>query len=86
MSDYMEKEHPFFGINIISRSQQAYISNLLKKYEGDPVNEELKKKIWDELQMEKYRGKITIPFKVIMRRDFYKKFPDYIEVILDTKV
>lgn len=79
-------EHPFYGYEIIRRSQQEYINNLLKKYRGEPVTEELKKKIWDELQMEKYYGRVTIPFKLAMRRDSYGKFPDYIEVILDTKV
>lgn len=82
----MEKEHPFYGIDIIRRREQGYINNLLKKFNGEPVTEELKKKIWDELQMEKSQGRITIPFKVVMRRDVYKKFPDYVEVILDTKV
>lgn len=83
---HTEDEHPFYGIDIIRRQEQAYIQQLLKKYRQEPVTEELKSKIWDELQMEKYKGHITIPFKVVMRRDALKKFPDYIEVILDTKV
>lgn len=81
-----EHEHPFYGVDVIRRREQAFIQNLLKKYRQDPVNEELLKKIWDELQMEKHKGTITIPFKVVMRRDASKKFPDYIEIILDTKV
>jgi hypothetical protein len=79
-------EQPFYGYDIIRRSQQEYIQNLLKKYRGEAVNDELKKKIWDELQMEKHYGRVTIPFKLALRRDAYGKFPDYIEVILDTKV
>jgi len=79
-------EHPFYGYDIIRRSQQEYIQGLLKKYRGEPVSEELKKKIWDELQMEKHLGRVTIPFKLALRRDSYGKFPDYIEVILDSKV
>lgn len=79
-------DHPFYGIDIIRRDQQEYINNILKKYKKEPVTEELKKKIWDELQMEKHLGKITIPFKITSRRDPYGKFPDLIEVILDTKV
>jgi hypothetical protein len=79
-------EPPFYGYDIIRRSQQEYIQNLLKKYRGEPVSEELKKKIWDELQMEKHFGRVTIPFKVVLRHDSYGKFPDMIEVILDTKV
>lgn len=87
MKDYPhEKEHPFYGVDIIRRNEQEFIKNLLIKHKNDPVNEELQKKIWDELQMEKYKGNITIPFKVVMRRDIFKKFPDTIEVILDTKV
>ncbi len=39
-----------------------------------------------ELQMEKHLGRITIPFRMGVRRDPYGKFPDLIEVILDTKV
>lgn len=86
MTQHTEEEHPFYGFEIIRRKEQAYIQELLKKYRHDPVTEELKAKIWDELQMEKYKGNVTIPFKVVMRRDALKKYPDYIEIILDTKV
>lgn len=83
---HSQDEHPFYGIDIIRRKEQEYIEKLLEKYRELPANEELKEKIWDELQMEKYKGNITIPFKIILRRDSSKKFPDYVEVILDTKV
>ena len=88
MTDEMqeEHEHPFYDVDIFRGREQAYINKLLKKYKGDPVNEELKKKIWDELQMEKYYGRIKIPFKVVLRLDPTHKFPGYVEVILDTKV
>jgi len=79
-------EHPFYGHVIIRREQEAYIKTLLKKYQNEPVSDELKKKVWDELQMEKHLGRITIPFKLAVRRDPYGKFPNIIEVILDTKV
>lgn len=79
-------EHPFYGSEIIRSKQQEYIKKLLEKYRKELVSEELKKKIWDELQMEKHHGRITIPFKLAVRRDPYGKFPDIIEVILDTKV
>lgn len=79
-------EHPFYGYEIIRREQEEYVRKLLEKYKKEPVTEELKKKIWDELQMQKHLGKVTIPFKMTTRRDPYGKFPDYIEVILDTKV
>lgn len=80
------EEHPFYGMNIIRRKEQEYIQKLLKKYCSESVTDELKAKIWEELQLEKYKGHITIPFKVVMRRDALKKYPDYIEVILDTKI
>lgn len=79
-------EHPFYGYEIVRRNQQEYIDKLLLKYRKEPVTTELQTKIWDELQNEKFLGNITIPFKVVMRRDATKKFPDYIEIILDTKV
>jgi hypothetical protein len=79
-------EHPFYGYEIYRLQQQEYIQNLLRKYNNEPVTEELKKKIWDELQMEKHLGRVTIPFKIAVRRDPYGKFPPSIEVILDTKV
>lgn len=81
-----EEEHPFYGHVIYRGRQEEYIEELLKKYKKEPATEELKKKIWDELQMEKYHGRITIPFKIALRRDSSGKFPDYVEVILDTKV
>lgn len=86
MSSYNEHEHPFYDQEIVRNDQQTYIKNLLKKYKNKPVNEELKKLIWDELQMEKYEGRVIIPFKVVLRRDATGLYPDYIEVILDTKV
>lgn len=79
-------EHPFYGHVIYRGRQEEYIENILKKYRNEPATEDLKKKIWDELQMEKYHGRVTIPFKVALRRDPTGKFPDYVEVILDTKV
>lgn len=78
--------HPFYDEEIYRTRQQEYIQKLLEKYKKDPVDDALKKKIWDELQAEKYAGRVTIPFKIAMRRDPYHKIPDYIEVILDTKV
>ena len=79
-------EHPFYGIDIIRGKEQAYIQELLKEFKHEKVTEDLKAKIWDKLQMEKYHGRLTIPFKVVMRKDQFKQYPDYIEVILDTKV
>jgi hypothetical protein len=84
--DSVLHEHPFYGFDIYRNQQQEYIQNLLRKYKKEPVTEDLKKKIWEELQAEKYAGRITIPFKMTTRRDPYGKFPDTIEIILDTKV
>lgn len=79
-------QHFFYGRPIIRRKEQEYIKDLLAKYKNEPVNDALKQKIWDELQMEKHKGNITIPFKVALRLDPSGLFPSYIEVILDTKV
>lgn len=79
-------DHPFYGVDIFSDREQEYIQNFLAKYKTEVANEDLKKKIWDDLQMEKYHGRIKIPFKVVLKKDYYGKFPDCIEVILDTKL
>lgn len=79
-------ERPFYDVDIYRGREQEYINNLLKKYKNEPVTEELKQKIWDELQQEKFKGTLKIPFKVVMRKDPERKYPDVIEVILDTKV
>lgn len=79
-------DHPFYGHVIIRRQEEEYIRSLMKKYQNEPVTEELKKKVWDELQMEKHLGNITIPFRLATRMDPYGKFPNLIEIILDTKV
>lgn len=81
-----QHEHPFYGYDIIRRKEQEYIQSLLSKYQHEVVTDDLKKRVWDELQREKYLGRITIPFKLAVRRDPYGNFPDAIEVILDTKV
>ena len=80
------QNHPFYGYEIIRRQQAEYIQKLLIKYKLEKVDEELKKKIWDELQMEKHLGHITIPFKLAIQQDQTGKYPDFIEVILETKV
>jgi hypothetical protein len=79
-------KHPFYGHHILLRNEREYIETLLKKYKKEPVSEELKKKIWDELQMEKHFGRITVPFKLKLVEDPSGKFPPTIEVILETKV
>lgn len=80
------KEHPFYGQDILRNREERYIETILKKYKNEPVTDELKMKIWNELQMEKHLGNINIPFKVVMRRDPKGQYPEFVEVILDTKV
>lgn len=84
--DDEEETHPFYGYTIVRDAQTELIQSILRKYKKEPPTEELKKKIWDELQKEKYLGHVTIPFKVVLRRDPSGEYPDYVEVILDTKV
>lgn len=81
-----EDNHPFYGEPILRDRQQQYIDTLLLPYRGRKADDALKKEIWDLLQQEKYAGRISIPFKIALRRDPDGKNPDYIEVILDTKV
>ena len=80
------EEHPFYGQEIYRHRQEILIKKILEKYMDKEPSEELKKAVWNELQMEKAKGNITIPFKLATRRDPYRKFADQIEVILDTKV
>lgn len=77
---------PFYDVDILRNREQAYIQSLLKKYASLPASEELKQKIWDELQNEKHLGNLKIPFKVVLKKDPQRCFPDCIEIILDTKI
>ena len=80
------EEPPFYGADIYRDREEAYIEKLLSKHKNETVNEELKEKIWNELMWEKHLGNIKIPFKVVIRKDLANKYPDTIEIILDTKV
>lgn len=82
----MEKHPPFYGTDILRAQEQAYIEAILAKYRDMPASEELKIKIYNDLQEEKHLGKIKIPFKVVLRKDPSGKRAPYIEIILDTKV
>jgi hypothetical protein len=79
-------DEPFYGQHILCDRQQAYIQKILKKYRHEAPTDELKQKIYDELMMEKHLGHITVPFRIVNRRDTYGDYPPFIEVILDTKV
>ncbi len=69
---------------IFCNQEQATIERILAKYRLEPVSEELKKTIYNDLVAAKADGKISIPFKVVMRKADAQR--DYIEVVLDTKV
>lgn len=84
MADH--QENPFYGVAVICRSEKEKIRKILAPFKQEPVSEALKKRIWDALQAAKQRGEILSPFKVVSRRDSSRAFPEYIEVILDTKV
>lgn len=79
-------KHPFYGAEIYRDREAEYIENILKKYRDQPATQELKAKIWEELQREKHLGNIHIPFKVVLVNDPSGVFPDCVEVQLDTKV
>lgn len=78
--------HPFYGTSIFRQQEQEYIRQILAKYRSFPADEELKKRIWEELQAEKAAGRIHIPFKVRLQVDPTHQFPNVVEVLLDTKV
>ncbi|MBB63629.1 MAG: hypothetical protein CMO81_01025 [Waddliaceae bacterium] len=75
------EEHHYFYHEPISRQAQAdYIQEIVAKYQKEPITDDLIKKVYDELMMEKHFGRITIPFKVKNHDN------EYIEVLLDTRV
>lgn len=82
----MSEHPPFYGKAINRAGEQEYIQQLLEKYKGQPVTDDLKKAVWDELQNEKHLGNVTIPFTVKTCIDPDGLFPDTIEVLLDSKV
>lgn len=81
-----KKEHPFYGKTIVRRTQKQLVEGILEKYRHDVANESLKEKIWDDLQMAKHRGEITMPFQVVLKQDPSGIFPDSVEILLDSKV
>jgi hypothetical protein len=83
---YYSHDHLFYDVHIYRDREKSYIQHLLEKYQGQPITEELKKNIWEELQKEKYEGNIKIPFRIVTRQDATGKYPSSLEVILDTKV
>ena len=51
-----EKEHPFYGYEILREREQIKIQKILNQFKEEPVTEELKKRIWDALQQAKQKG------------------------------
>ncbi|MFT4554275.1 MAG: hypothetical protein ACI9S8_002925 [Chlamydiales bacterium] len=82
----MSENHLFYEKEIIREDQQRYIEKILEKYKLEPVTDELKQRIYDDLSRERYLGNITIPFKIIEKRDNSGVHHPYIEVLLDTRV
>lgn len=81
-----EEEHPFYGYEILREREHATIEAILSKHKGKRADDTLKKEIYEELHDLKDKGVITIPFKVVLRKDLKVPEASYIEVILDTKV
>jgi len=82
----VKRKHYFYEKPILEDQEAEYVNKILNKYKDEPAGEELKKKIWDDLQHEKSEGRLSIPFKVVLRRDEYGRYPPTVEVILDTKL
>lgn len=82
----MHEHLPYYGKKISRAQQQEYIRHILSKYRKDPPNEDLQKKIHDDLMQEKDLGHVTIPFRVLLEKDETGARPAYIEIILDSKV
>jgi len=81
-----QRKHYFYEKAILEDREAEYVNKILNKYRHETADEELKKKIWDDLQHEKAEGRLSIPFKVVLRRDEYGLYPPRVEVILDTKL
>ena len=77
---------PFYGKEIDAAAEQKLIEKMLIKHRAKPATEALKKEIYDELMEAKHAGKISIPFKLALRKDPSGVHREYVEVILDTKV
>lgn len=77
---------PFYGKWIVPDDEEKHIKELIHPYQDQPVTDELRKQIYELLSDAKFRGEISIPFRIVLHQDAYKKYPDRLEVILDTKV
>jgi hypothetical protein len=82
----MSEHPPFYGKVINRRAEKEYIQSVVQQFKDRPVDEALKKEVWEKLMWEKHLGNVTIPFKLALRKDPQKLYPDHLEVILDSKV
>lgn len=82
----MSGKHLFYGKEIVRDREAEIIEAVLKKFRNEPANEETKEKIYNALCEELVKENISIPFKVILKKDRSKNYRDRIEIILDTRV
>ncbi len=71
---------------LLINQEQKIIESILKKYELEKPDEELKKKIYKDLMHAKSKGLITIPFKVILRKKNDPNMRDFVEIVIDSKL
>lgn len=79
-------ERPYYGKWVIPNEEQARIQKLLAPYQNQPVTEELLSQVYEVLSEAKFRGEISIPFRIVLQEDVYKRQPDCLKIILDTKL
>ena len=82
----MSHDHLFYEKEIVRGNEQEVINAVLKQFKHEPATDELKNTIYDALCKEENLGNINIPFKVLLKKDQSGVHPDYIEVMLDTRV
>lgn len=81
-----EHVRPYYGKWIIPDEEQKRIETLMKPFQNQPVSEELRKQVYETLSEAKFRGEISIPFRIVIAQDAYKRYPDCLKIILDTKL
>jgi hypothetical protein len=79
-------DRPFYGKKISRHEEQEHIQRVVDKYRMEPADEKLHEKVYNELMFDKYLGKITIPFRVVLQKDPTGIRRPYIDILLDTKV
>lgn len=68
-----------------SREDARLIKNVLKKYESDTPNEELCKKIWEELAALRAEKKLSSLCRVVLVKDREGVYPPRVDVVVETK-